>query len=873
MINHRPKCPALGLLLAAVWVCVLSPAAAAQDSCQNPADRLRISTYDKQGLGHPSSHAEFVEMFDQRGNNLYQFGSGLSRRIDGHGNPFGQDQDYLTRFSGVIKITTPGLYEFAVDGDDAVELLIDGNVIASWYGSHGRCRCWHHSGSVELTAGTHNLEFHHEEVSGSDAYTLYWKPPSNRRFHKVPARVLGHCSQQTVVDVFRIFHSGQAINCLAEPVRIEAVDQSGNRVPDFAGQISLSTTTGHGDWSSAASGTLDNGTSGDGTAIYTFAVADTGSATLMLTDAAAETLNIDIVSNSVREDPAYDPDLRFEPSGFRFLANNSPVIPTQIAGKSFAATPGGTLIELQAINTNSETQACETALVGTQSVELAFQCHDPPTCSASAFRANGLPLTGNPATGVTRYSSHNLDFGGADDGTAVVDLIDFDVGRVQIHARKTLPNPVGQPGGAVLNGSSTPFVIRPAGLCIESSEESAECSGSSADCSRFRVAGEPFPVRVSAVAFEQAGEINGQFCIGNQTTPSFASADILLDHELLAPIGGAAGVLTAPPLTVPTGAGGSTTVAGLLFSEVGVISLTAGPLDYLGTTLPASSSDPIGRFTPAGFTVEIDPVTPACGSFTYCGDQALGKSGQPFLLRGTITAVNVQQATTTNYTAGFAKLNAGSPQGATLELGTPSSAILQHGIDNLVFSAGVALFEDATATVEFATPRDPAELALRLTATDSDTVTGSGDSNATAFRLGRLRLLDTYGPETAPLILPLQAESFSGGTFQFNSEDSCSSYRNAEVSLDRFAGHLSSGETLATSPTTDSQLQGGRPLPTANLVLAAPGAGNDGTCRASLNVPSYLQDGGPVGGPSNPTAEVSFGQHRGSDRVLSWEER
>ena len=63
-------------------------------------------------------------------------GTGAVTQINGTGNPWGADDNYLSIFTGQINVTTAGNYRFAVDGDDAVEVLIDGVVRYGYYGSH-----------------------------------------------------------------------------------------------------------------------------------------------------------------------------------------------------------------------------------------------------------------------------------------------------------------------------------------------------------------------------------------------------------------------------------------------------------------------------------------------------------------------------------------------------------------------------------------------------------------------------------------------------------------------------------------------------------------------------------------------------------------
>jgi len=161
--------------------------------------------------GHPMNHSEFDSMVDEFATVDRQFGSGSppNGRIDGYGNPWGDgyspydsgadDQNnFLTVFSGEIWISNSGDYEFAIDGDDAIELIIDGNVVVGWYDEHSRCgdteACKDaHKGTVTLAGGdggahkSYSIEFRHEEETGVDNYYLYWKgPDSSNNWQVIP---------------------------------------------------------------------------------------------------------------------------------------------------------------------------------------------------------------------------------------------------------------------------------------------------------------------------------------------------------------------------------------------------------------------------------------------------------------------------------------------------------------------------------------------------------------------------------------------------------------------------------------------------------------------------------------------------------------
>ncbi len=133
---------------------------------------------------------------------------GVDGQIAGKGNPWGphyepygytkpDQENYLTIFTGELTIQNEGTYQFAVNGDDAVEFVItvaehDSRVLG-WYGPHGTCgnsaaeekTCYDHytftdgSTSLELEAGTYQISFRHEEAGGGDRYYLFWKGPDS----------------------------------------------------------------------------------------------------------------------------------------------------------------------------------------------------------------------------------------------------------------------------------------------------------------------------------------------------------------------------------------------------------------------------------------------------------------------------------------------------------------------------------------------------------------------------------------------------------------------------------------------------------------------------------------------------------------------
>ncbi|MCF6236724.1 MAG: hypothetical protein L3J70_10205 [Gammaproteobacteria bacterium] len=141
-------------------------------------ENLTQTTYDTHHYGsYPSNTADYDALEASYATAGNKFGSGNVSTINGSGNPYGSNDNYLTIFEGILVIPPgeAGIYSFAVDGDDAVDVIIDGFVVADWYGAHGKCNCQTHSGTRFLSVGNHTIKFRHQETGDGDNYFLYWQ--------------------------------------------------------------------------------------------------------------------------------------------------------------------------------------------------------------------------------------------------------------------------------------------------------------------------------------------------------------------------------------------------------------------------------------------------------------------------------------------------------------------------------------------------------------------------------------------------------------------------------------------------------------------------------------------------------------------------
>ncbi|GAA5218986.1 hypothetical protein GCM10025776_34030 [Corallincola platygyrae] len=165
--------------------------------CPAPVAGLDFYTFDK-SVGSPADAVAFQQQVDSYGRLGTEQGSSVVAVIDGSGNPHAGPDDFLSRFIGYINVTETGQYKFAVDGDDAVEILIDGEVVTGWYGAHSDCNyCTTYQAAVGLEAGYHTIEYRHEQGGGEAVYRLMWSPPSEDSFSIVPDSVFERCPPPT----------------------------------------------------------------------------------------------------------------------------------------------------------------------------------------------------------------------------------------------------------------------------------------------------------------------------------------------------------------------------------------------------------------------------------------------------------------------------------------------------------------------------------------------------------------------------------------------------------------------------------------------------------------------------------------------------
>ena len=741
------------------------------------------------------------------------------------------------------------------------------------------------------------------------------------------------CVTPTLLDYFSIGASPIGVTCEAQTVTITPILGDGGVHDTYGGTISLSTSTGLGDWTViGGAGSFTPGASNSGSASYTFAAADLGQISLGLLHQATGIVNINVLDNDGISElsnsaPPDDPDIDMRNAAFRFYADGvADAIGLQISGKGSSSAPGAQNITLRAVIAGTDTNECQSRLpVGTHSVELGYQCVNPATCSlVDAMTANGSAIAGNDAGPVSNLLLVNLPFvqnGGVIE--APLNLRYLDAGRTTLHARKTLPADAQGPAVTLL-GSSGSFVVRPFTLGFSSIISSAvpNPGGTAGGGSGFASAGSTFAFDVGAYRYDAADDLDadgimdaGSDPTDNGTTPAFAGTTGLLVSGIT-PAGGSVGTLSPGNVAAGAFSNGFATVPSASYAEVGSIMLRASSLDYLGD--PAADilgfSPEIGRFYPAYFELLLDAVSSSCtvgaSAYTYMDEPALSIDYR-LLARNTLGQTTLNYDSTLGYAAGqvrhhaednddgidlSSRLSAGA---GVWELGSyvRPSATAGYTASNAIFSRAAA--EDGPYRAlqlglsVFAEPDNRNLDILDMDPATAGNCTAAGTCSAamigtpTEARFGRLRVLEAYGPETVNLPVPILTEYFDGTGFVRNTDDGNGVTACSRLPLS--AVDLQTGTALGTPiPVGSGTSVGAMSYITgtdfffssgdAALILSAPGVGNIGaiTVDVDLTTHPWLRfdwDADGMNDDDPPQASGVFGRYRGHDRIIYWSEQ
>ena len=163
--------------------------------------------YNTGSPAYPSNASQFDQFFDG-GSSVSSFGGsgihstfiswGNGGQSGGVGRTTGRmgylpESYYSWQVEGFVQAPETGTYQIGVDGDDAVDVFINGQLVAYWYGGHGFSGNSNFSqgaqvsGSITLQAGQlYTFRARMQEAGGGDGIQVAWRRPGRSSFELIP---------------------------------------------------------------------------------------------------------------------------------------------------------------------------------------------------------------------------------------------------------------------------------------------------------------------------------------------------------------------------------------------------------------------------------------------------------------------------------------------------------------------------------------------------------------------------------------------------------------------------------------------------------------------------------------------------------------
>lgn len=712
---------------------------------------------------------------------------------------------------------------------------------------------------------------------------------------------------------------GTGSNCAASTINITARDSSNATLTTYAGTVTISTSTANGDWAKTATaadayGTLTAGSTDSGAATYVFNSSDSGTISINLTDTHAESLTISLNDSSASV-TSTSSALVFSRNAFVVTSTDS-LASDVIAGRTHS-------FRVTMMKQNTSGTSCSAASdynVSGAKAWLTRSSGDPAGTAPNLINSSAASVS----MPNSKPASNNVTLNFAS-GIANFTLSTSDVGKYALN----FADGSSSYSTSEIAGSSSTYVVRPFGFYIAVSSNPAASSDTG---SVFTTAGTNFTVSVTAKAYAAADDVNSDGLPDNHADTNASNNANLADNTTLVKFGAetpAETVTLSSALRLPSGGvdpslsdGDATAADGrvissftsgvgsttqVYFSEVGIIEIATSVTDgdYLGagttpTTNLVSRSGYVGRFKPYQFEASSVSTTPFCSVST-----AFNYLSKNFTAALTIAAQNKQAATTQNYTGSFAKLTSAGFTWAALD--TTSSTNLSSRMQlasltgswssgQMSASASVNLARNSSPDGPFTTTK------IGVTLSDTDSVTlrssditfdsdanGSNDAllfGQSAFYYGRLRLDDAFGPETTDLPVSFQTDYWNGSIWSRNTSDSCTTIATSAISYPSGAISVVGNRTVTvgsgSTTGTYTSLAGSAVNFTtgdAGHYFTAPGSGKTGSFLVNVDLANYAwlrfdwnNDANYSNDTALPSAVYTFGNYRGNDRVLFWQD-
>ncbi|EKO3957862.1 DUF6701 domain-containing protein [Vibrio fluvialis] len=689
--------------------------------------------------------------------------------------------------------------------------------------------------------------------------------------------------------------------CAAQRLEFQVVDSNNQATGDFTGTISVSPTTAN------LAVVPDKGSGSNGS----YTPNANGELWLDLTASSSQTVTITGVLNPQGDSASVSGTYHFVP--YKLSASDQYVIankPQTVEVKALACDDNGGVVDIN--------------YGGTPTVSSAWVA---PTSGAGELNFAPAFTQGGASSELTMEDSGIKTVTMADSSFDCSGLTDCPVegsgtlqGSFTVYSRPwTLA--ICSPNGSTMDGDITnpdSLAFTSAGNLFALNIRPLRWASSSGDDSSPQAGGSA--IETSAYC---SSAVTQNFFSDNSQLAALA----VLSHQVAQPADGNDGTLDGTLEQLNTTGINSTYLpfSGLSWSEVGVLRVNADISgSYLGMTVNQGYRD-IGRFYPAWLSITEN-------SWDYADDHnGFVYMNQTIPYRFTVEAQNMQSDATTNYSAFSQALIAdvkllavdgdgeelsdrideydlqlwdgsgdGAWSGATLSVSNDFTFLKQQqsaspyttSVDGPYQSGFGLRVSDKVDGVDFVSP----DLELKASTTLLDT--GKRFTTQPDIRYGRMVLGDVGGTSVSTINVPLRVEYWQGNRFAINADDSGSYFATPNEYVCKQTVWPTSGSgsssKLIGSDTSSSwaKVASGK----SSVVFATPASSDETAdvreqvrfwlrldddahsspqlsesgvnCGAQYTSQPWLQYNWRDKGDEDPSAVVTFGIHRGNDKVI-----
>jgi hypothetical protein len=711
---------------------------------------------------------------------------------------------------------------------------------------------------------------------------------------KLALNVLEFLTRSPSIDHYQIEHDTQGFTCEAETVTIKACENADcTQLYDQTTQITLSPTGWAGSDTISFTGSISTTISYTSADTITMAkISASPDADLRCFNGDNETCNIDFVA-----------------AGFELFGENiGDSLADQLAENTFNN------VNLRAVKDDGSGVCVALLDDGLRGVDLSFNCTDPAICKTDLYHDN-IPLTELVAETIS------LDFSG---GIASLGALNYaDAGRLQLSASAVID-------GATITSGSAQVDVLPASLALDISPTSIIYTGAT-DTDTYS-AGESFNFSISAYGTAgtnvlpnyQPGSL--QLKLSRNQPSALSAADGTLTY-------GTSGALSSSLSPEFTPATSLTFVDGVYsysanYDDVGQISIDVRDDDYLGNVIASQDALTLGNFIPAYFSVTVEQtpqLADTCAAaFTYIGEEITFDTDSEAIIR--VTGKNALDQTTNNYSStlwsyapNLADVNDRlSYMDSSSYASTGTATVVLNGqaplvSDNASYNGSGLISIDAfrfrynkvdvvnsafdlvspfTASIDMVFSADfLSDNGVCFKDNNADTDCNSftiANITGANLRYGRMVLDNTYGPDREALTVNIKSEYYKAGQWLLNTDDNCTDIAFTETSgqlklRDKAGSNIANlFDDVKAAGTGGGVLTEGQSNGNNDLFFSAPNSAGaliltlDPAASGLNDWPDYLNIDWDLDGNIDdndfPSATVTFGQFRGNDRIIHWQE-